>query len=122
MIQDLEYPFFFISCSIHGEEIDHLNLPEINTEIYQIINLEEDQEGCLDLRLVGDVAAQEMAQWNRSLEEPIMSYRSLIVSCEFRSDFMIKTTYSKKIKPNFVYNQLSKYGFIESAAKAGVWI
>lgn len=35
---------------------------------------------------------------------------------------MIKTTYSKKIKPNFVYNQLSKYGFIESVAKAGRWI
>lgn len=59
MLQDLEYPFSSILCSIHGEEIDHLNLPEINTEIYQIVNLEEDQEGCFDLRLVGDLAAQE---------------------------------------------------------------
>lgn len=35
---------------------------------------------------------------------------------------MIKTTYSKKIKPNFVYNDLSKYGFIRSAANNGKWI
>lgn len=59
VLQDLEYPFSSILCSVHGVDIDHLNLPELNTEIYQIVNLEEDQEGCFDLRLVGDVAAQE---------------------------------------------------------------